>query len=149
MVKNLIQSKKHLINAGLAIIAIGVIVFYAICGGSCSYLKGHIFGLDLKYVGIVLMVAIGVLSIMKKQLLLLMILSASIGVEIFLFLFQVRQEVYCPFCIVFGIILVILFLLNADLNKKWVTLLFIVLGFLLFHFFFKGTVSATYTVMLG
>ncbi|MBA4418867.1 MAG: hypothetical protein C0392_13315 [Syntrophus sp. (in: bacteria)] len=144
--KNLHLSKKYVLNIIHALAAIGVIIFYAVCGDSCSYLKGELFGLDLKYIGILLMGVIICLTFLKKEGLLLMLLSVSMGVEVFLVAYQVRNGVYCPFCFSFGVMLTLLFLLNLDLRRKLVIALFIALGFISFLIFFKGSVVPTYSI---
>jgi len=145
---NRLISKKYIINIILALIAIGTMVFYSVCTTSCSYLKGNILGVDLKYVGIAYMTILIVLSVIKKDLFLLILLSAGMGVEIFLVAFQVRNDVYCPFCLTFGVILVLLFLLNMDLRKKWVMVLLAVLGYLSFLVLFRGSALPTYSFTL-
>ncbi len=145
ILKEMLLSKKYLVNIILAVLAIGTMVFYMVCAGSCSYLKGEILGLDLKYVGIIFMAAVIVASIMKKDLALLIFLSAGIGVEMFLVAFQVRNDVYCPFCLSFGAILIIMFVLNMDLRRKWVAILFIALGLASFLLLFQGSVTPTYS----
>ncbi|MDR2019062.1 MAG: hypothetical protein LBQ00_09440 [Syntrophobacterales bacterium] len=138
------MSRKYLINILLALAAIGTMAFYAVCETSCSYLKGDILGLDLKYVGIIYMAAFIVLSILKKDPLLSILVSAGAGVEVFLVAFQVRSKVYCPFCLAFGVILFLLFLLNMDIRRKWIVILCVVLGFLSFVFFFRGSATPNY-----
>ena len=144
MLKRLI-SKKYLINVILALIAIGTMVFYSVCTTSCSYLKGNILGVDLKYVGIAYMTILIILSIIKRDLPLLILLSAGIGVEIFLVAFQVKNDVYCPFCLTFGVVLVLLFLLNMDLKRKWAMALLVVLGYLSFLILFRGSATPSYS----
>ncbi len=51
-----IQSKKYILTIVLALIAMGIEFYYSICAGSCSYLKGDIFGIGLQYIGIAFMV---------------------------------------------------------------------------------------------
>ena len=145
-VKETLVSRRYLLNCILSLAAIGAMVFYSVCGGSCSYLKGSILGLDLKYTGVIFMVAIIALSLLKRGFLLLVLLSAGLGVEAFLVAFQVRNGVYCPFCLTFGAILVLLFLLNMDFRRVWIMALFIVLGFLSFLVLFKGSVIPTFTL---
>ena len=145
-VKEKLLSKRYLLNCILSLAAIGAMVFYSVCGGSCSYLKGSILGLDLKYAGVIFMIVIIVLSLLKRGLFLLVLLSAGLGVEAFLFAFQVRNGVYCPFCLSFGAILVLQFLLNIDFRRTWVMALFMVLGFLSFAVLFKGSVIPTFTL---
>jgi hypothetical protein len=148
MVKEILASRKYLLNIILAAAAAGIMVFYSLCTTSCSYLKGDLLGLDLKYVGIFFMMIIIALSAMKQDLFLLILLSGSVGVEIFLVIFQVKADLYCPFCLAFGVILLLMFFLNMDLHRKRVMALCIVLGYLSFLLFFVGTVTAKYEVTL-
>ncbi len=143
-----LAKRKYLINTILALVASGVMVFYSTCTTSCSYLRGDILGLDLKYTGIVFMVIVIVLSLLKKDGLLLPLLSMGIGAEVILVAFQVRNDVYCPFCLTFGAILVLLFLLNVQFRRKQIMImvLFVVLGFLAFLIFFKGSAIPAYTL---
>ena len=149
MMKQALISRKYLINIILALVAIGTMVFYSVCTTSCSYLKGNILGVDLKYVGIIYMAALIALSATKKDLLLLILLSAGIGVEIFLVAFQVKNDVYCPFCLTFGVILVLLFLLNMNPGRKWLMAICIALGFLSFLLLFRGSATPNYSFTLN
>ncbi len=138
------QSQKHLINTILSLIAVVIIVFYSICGGSCSSLRGSILGIDLKYIGVVYMVILMFLNVLKRDLFLLILLSAGIGVETFLVGFQIRSNVFCSYCLTFGAIIVVLFLLNLDLTKKWFIVAAIVIGFIAVSLSFEGTAVPTY-----
>ena len=60
---SILRSRRYLVNVVLLLIAIGLEIFYTVCGGSCSYLRGDIFGLDLTYVGIVFAVILILLSL--------------------------------------------------------------------------------------
>lgn len=141
---NKVQSQKHLINMILSLIAVAIIVFYSICGGSCLSLRGSILGIDLKYIGVVYMVILMSLNVLKRDLFLLILLSAGIGVETFLVGFQIRSSVFCPYCLTFGAIIVMLFLLNLDLTKKWFIVAAIVIGFIAVSLAFEGTAVPTY-----
>jgi hypothetical protein len=90
------------------------------------------------------MVTLLFLSFFKKDLLLLIFLSTGIGLEVFLIGFQIRNEVFCPFCLAFGVIVILLFLLNLDLKKKWIIAASIAIGFVLVSIFFEGTTIPTY-----
>jgi uncharacterized membrane protein len=111
-----------IITAPLALIGIGLMAYYASCDTACSYLKGNLLGVDLKYIGIVYMVAIILLALLRQADLLRLLISAGIGVEIFLVSFQVRENVFCPFCLSFGALVVIMYLINYErltFMKKW------------------------------
>ncbi len=111
----------------LAAAGIGLMVFYSACDfAACSYLQGDIWGLDLKIVGIVYMTAILLLALVKQADLLRMLLSGGIGVEIYLVAFQIREDVYCPFCLAFALLVIAAFAVNyrrphADGNpwRRW------------------------------
>ena len=137
-------ARKRLVNVVLLLVAVGLEVFYTVCGGSCSYLRGDIFGLDLTYVGVVFAAILIGLSLLKWDRLTLVLLSAGVGVEIVLVWFQVRNNVYCPYCLAFAVVILVLFVLNFDVTKKWLITGSIVLGFFLFSLFFKGSVTPTY-----
>jgi uncharacterized membrane protein len=139
-----LQRKRFVINILLSTIAIGVIVFYSICGNSCSYLKGSIFGIELQYIGIAYMVALIFLNLLKNDLLILVSLSAGIGVEIFLLGFQVFHGKYCPYCLIFGGIVLAQLLLNFRWSSKWFALSSAIIGFALFALLFKGSAFPTY-----
>ena len=73
-----------------------------------------------------------------------MLLSAGVGVEVVLIWFQVKNNVYCPYCLAFAAVILILFVLNLDVTKKWLVTGSIVLGFALFSLFFNGSVTPSY-----
>jgi hypothetical protein len=139
-----VRSRKRLITLVLALAGVGVIVVYPMCGSSCAYLRGSIFGIDLKYAGIMGMAAVMLSNMLKKDSMLVAALSAGLGAEIFLVAFQIRHGTYCPFCLAFGAIVVLQFLLNLDLGKKALVTSCLVLGYLIFAVFFKGSVTPTY-----
>ena len=76
--------KRRWLNVLLPLIGIGIVVFYTVCGGSCSYLKGDILGVNLTYVGIVSAVVLAVLALLRRDLLFLTALSVGVGTEFFL-----------------------------------------------------------------
>jgi uncharacterized membrane protein/thiol-disulfide isomerase/thioredoxin len=106
----------------LAVIGIGLMAFYTVCDTACSYLRGDIFGIDLKYVGVAYMAVITILALLKQADLIRMLVAAGIGVEVFLISFQVSENVFCPFCLTFGIIVILMYLINyerSDMMNKW------------------------------
>ncbi len=142
--KNIPASKRNLVNILIALIGIGIIVLYSVCGQSCLYLKGNILSLDLKYFGILFMGVVIFLTLLKTRSLLLFLLSCAIGVEIHLVAFQVNTGVYCPYCLAFGVALVSLFIFNFDYSKKIHAIIFIIFGLLVFSFLFEGSVTPVY-----
>jgi hypothetical protein len=138
--------KKHIINIALSVIGIGIILFYNICGGTCSYLRGGIFGIDLKYAGILYMIVFIVLNMLKWDFLVLLSASIALGIEAYLIGFQVSYRTFCPFCLAFGIIVVSQYILNFKWSEKWYMISCIIIGLLFFVFFFKGSVVPTYDI---
>lgn len=159
---------RNSITIALALIGIVLMVFYSVCDTSCSYLKGDIFGIDLKYIGIGYMLAIIVLAFFKQTALVRILLASGIGVEVYLVAFQFREDVFCPFCIAFGVIVVLAFFLNyerpqteggwrrriiyglgeAELpltgKNEVPLLLFVVLGYLFVVLTFSGSATPAY-----
>jgi len=138
------SAKKPLINMALSVIGIGVVLFYSLCVGTCSYLKGTIFTIDLKYVGILYMVAFIIINILKWDILILLFSSAALGIELYLVGFQVRYWTFCHFCLCFGIIIISQFILSSNMARKWYMLFGVIVGLLFFLFFFRGSVLPTY-----
>jgi len=141
---SLIRSKRYALNILLALIAIGVEYYYTTCDTACSYLKGDIFGIGLQYIGIAFMVVVIILSILKKDLLLLLLLSAGVGVEIYLVGFQIWHDTYCVYCLIFGGVLVLQFLINLDRQRKKEMFITIAVALLVFPLIFKGSVTPVY-----
>lgn len=141
-------AKKPLVNIALAVIGIVVVLFYGLCGGTCSYLRGTIIAIDLKYVGILYMVVFIIVNILKWDLLILFFAAAALGIEFYLIGFQVRYWTFCHFCLAFGAIVIAQFMLNFDRSRKWYMAIGAVTGLLFFLFFFRGSVLPTYDFSL-
>ncbi len=139
-----LNQKRYILNIVLALIAVAIEVYYSICGGACSYLSGNLFGIDLQYIGIAFMLLIIVLSVLKKDLLLVVALSAGIGVEIYLVVFQIWYDTYCPYCLAFGGVVVIMFLLNVSKKTLKTAIISAALILMLFSIFFKGSATPVY-----
>ena len=132
------NNKRYVANLILPLAGIGIILYYSVCGQSCAYLKGGIFGINLTYLGLVFAGILFVAALRKWETIHLLLLSAAVGTEAYLVAFQVRQGVYCPYCLSFGGVLLVLFLLNFRVSRKVLVAVSIVLGFLLFALFFQG-----------
>jgi thiol:disulfide interchange protein DsbA len=135
---------KYLLNILLALIGMGIPLLYYLCEGSCSYLKGSILSLDLKYVGILYMGLLLLFNLLRRKTIVLLLLSLGLGAEIQLAAFQIKHLTACYFCLAFGAVIVILFLLNFDASKKIFVTVCLVLGFILFALFFEGAVTPLY-----
>ncbi len=90
---------RNLLTVILAMGGIAVMVYYTLCDTDCRYLKGDLFGVDLKHVGIGFMAALIVLVIVRQSWLIRIMLASALGGEIHLVAFQAREEVFCPFCL--------------------------------------------------
>ncbi len=136
--------KKRFLTILLALTGIGITVAYAVCLGSCSYLKGDILGLNLKYLGIFYMTVILILALMKKPLLCLFLLAFGAGSEIFLIGYQVRSGVYCPYCLAFAVTVFLGLAVNFQRSRRWLTALAAGAGLVFFLLFFSGSVTPAY-----
>lgn len=137
--------RKYLINTILACAAIGLEVYYSICAGACAYLRGTILGVDLQYVGMAFMASIILLSLLRKDTLLIVLISAGVGIEFYLIGFQIWYDTYCPYCLAFAAILFVLFFLNFQRGRKALCATTMVLALILFSLFFKGSLTPSYS----
>jgi protein-disulfide isomerase len=141
--KKVLQNKR-LLTGVMAGIGIGIILFYTLCADSCRYLQGAIWGLDLKYLGFIFMAAVILLIALKKDTLYLALISLGIGGEVFLIGYQIKNGTYCPFCLAFGCILILMFALNFQKQKMPLITLMAILGLLFLIFAFKGSVTPAF-----
>lgn len=139
-----VEQNRYILNIIIALVAVGIEVLYSICGDACSYLSGSLFGIDLEYVGIAFMAIVILLSILKKDFLLNIALSAGAGVEIYLVGFQVWYNTYCTYCLVFGGMLMVMFFLNMRKNEIKNAIICMAGSLILFSIFFKGSVTPVY-----
>jgi len=131
-------------NVILSLIGIGIIFLYSICGESCAFLRGNILGIELRYWGFLYMGMVILFSLRKRDVVLFPLLSFGLGGEIYLIGFQIKNSVSCYYCLAFGAILLLLFLLNSNKFKKAIIGISLVLGFVLFLIFFQGMVTPLY-----
>jgi len=115
----LIKKYRHIITILLALIGIGIMAYYDYCETTCSYLKGDILGVDLKFVGIAYMAVIIVFAAFKKMNFVRALLAAGLGVEVHLYAFQVQNDVYCPFCLAFSVMLILSFIMTYEVPSAW------------------------------
>lgn len=133
------------LNVLLPLVGIALMVVYEYCDTSCSYLRGTFFGVDLKWVGIIYM---GVLffsacvggwpSAYVVGHLRTILISAAVGVELFLIAWQIVKDTYCPFCLAFSVCIFILFGINVRFMNKGMMVAALLAGLLLFTLFFEG-----------
>jgi hypothetical protein len=157
----------------LAVIGIGIMVYYGTCTTNCSALKGDIFGIDLRWIGIAYMLAVIALTACRETEYARTLLAIGLGVEVYLYLFQIRHGVYCPFCLAFSIMLILAFLVNYRIPSVWVSsprkmwlyflgeaeypkfgilraplLVASILGYLFVSITFNGSVNAVFQISL-
>ena len=109
---SLSSTMRKLLTIILAGIGIGTIWYYLQCSDSCAYLKGGIFGIDLKYIGIPFMAFVVIAVLAGWTGLLRIVLAGGIGGEVFLIGYQIYQGIFCPYCLVFAVTLLLAFLVN-------------------------------------
>jgi len=117
--KDFIKKYRNLITIALSLIGIGIMAYYDYCDTACSYLKGDIFGIDLRWVGIAYMTAIIVFAAFKQSPFVRVLLTSGLGVEVHLYAFQVQNNVYCPFCLAFSVMLILSFIVNYEIPSAW------------------------------
>jgi thiol:disulfide interchange protein DsbA len=170
IIKDFIKKNRNLITIALSLIGIGIMAYYDYCDSACSYLKGDIWGIDLKWVGIAYMAAIIVFAAFKQTPFVRALLAAGLGVEVHLYAFQVQNNVYCPFCLAFSAMLILSFIINYEIPSTWLEdrrcrmwlyflgevdfpmfkinklplLIFSLLGYLIVLFTFYGSVTPSY-----
>ncbi len=142
--KKLLSRKRRFLTILLALIGIAVTVAYALCLGACSYLKGDILGIDLKYLGIFYMAVVLLLAWFRKTFLCLLLLAFGVGGEIFLIGYQVHTGIYCPFCLAFGATILLAFAANFERSRKALAALAAAAGLLFFLLFFSGSATPVY-----
>jgi hypothetical protein len=123
-----IAGHRLLITIILAVAGIMLIAAYAICDTSCAYLRADIIDIDLKYVGVLFMALLIACALFHLADLLRLFIAAGIGAQIYLILFQVQENVFCPFCLAFGLIILLMYLVNYERvenrNKRHHTLVY-------------------------
>jgi uncharacterized membrane protein len=142
--KNFLSGKRRFLTLLLALAGIVITLAYVFCLGSCSFLKGDILGIDLKYLGIFYMVVVFVLAWLRKTLLCLLLLAFGAGGEIFLIGYQIHSGIYCRYCLGFGATIFLALAVNFDGNRKVLATLSATAGLLFFLLFFSGATTPVY-----
>ncbi len=120
-IKESVKKYRNPITIALALIGIGLMIYYDYCDTECSYLQGDIWGFDLKWIGIAYMITLIAFAVLKQNELVRILLAAGLGVEVFLFSFQVKNSVFCPFCLAFAAIIITAFIVNYEVSRAWLT----------------------------
>ncbi len=139
-----LQRNKRSMTILLALAGIAAMAAYGTCAGSCTYLRGSLFGADLKYLGILYMGLVLVFGAFGEDAACLVLLSVGMGGEAFLVGYQVLNGVFCPFCLAFALVVIMLFTIRFEKANLRAAMLFAVAGFLLFLIFFSGSVAPAY-----
>lgn len=63
-----IKRYRNILTIALSLIGIGLMAYYDYCDTTCSYLKGDIFGIDLKWVGIFYVSVVIAFAVFKSGL---------------------------------------------------------------------------------
>jgi len=116
---DIIKKYRNPITIVLAVIGIGIMAYYDYCDTACSYLQGDIFGIDLKWIGIAYMAVIIIFAAFKQTDFVRALLAAGLGVEIFLFSFQLRNNILCPYCLAFAVTVIAAFIVTYDASPSW------------------------------
>jgi uncharacterized membrane protein len=131
----------------LPIAGLGLILYYRICDTLCAYISGSFLGVDLKYIGMFFMAALLILTLPaaashKKIVghLRTMMLAGALGGEVILVRFQVVHETFCPYCLAFGLCLLLLFAVHFTAMNKYLAGASFLAGIVAFALFFKGSV---------
>lgn len=114
-----IKKYRNSITIALLLTGIGLMSYYDYCNTTCSYLKGDLLGIDLKWVGIFYMSVVIVFAALEQSSFVRALLAAGLGVEVHLYAFQVQNDVYCPFCLAFSATLFLSFLINYEIPSVW------------------------------
>jgi hypothetical protein len=164
-----IKRHRNAMTMGLALAGIALMAFYTVCDTSCAYLKGDVWGVDLKWIGIAYMLAIIGFAACKQTSFVRALLAMGIGVEVYLIAFQFKEDVFCPFCLAFAAMILAAFMMNYDISNRikgsWrdkilyalgdvalppavhikiPTLLFAVIGYLFMSLAFSGSATPAY-----
>ncbi|HPQ60571.1 MAG TPA: hypothetical protein PLR43_03520 [Syntrophales bacterium] len=110
---------RHGATAVLTLAGFGALSFYTLCGSDCSYLRGDILGVDLKILGYVFLSLVLLFTFLRDRGALRVLLASALGMEAFLVAFQVRERVFCPWCIAFALVVVALFAVNHERPSFW------------------------------
>lgn len=139
------------LNIVLPVIGMGLMIYYELCDTICAYISGSFLGIDLKIIGILFMAVLLILTIPAVSSyktpvdhLRTMMLAGAMGGEVILFRFQVVHETFCPFCMAFGLCLLILFAINFRSMNRYLAGACFLAGIGAFALFFKGSVLPLY-----
>ena len=114
-----IKEYRNIITIMLSLIGILLMMYYDYCDTACSYLKGDICGINLKWIGISYMLVIIIFAALRLSPFVRAMLAAGLGVEVHLYAFQIQNNVYCPFCLAFSVMVILSFIINYEVPSAW------------------------------
>lgn len=139
------------LNIALPVAGMGLVLYYRICDTLCAYITGSFLGVDLKYIGILFMVALLILNLPAATAyrafvghLRTMMLAGALGGEVILIRFQVVHETFCPYCLAFGLCVLFLFAVNFTAMNKYLAAASFLAGIGAFALLFEGSVLPLY-----
>ncbi len=135
-------------NILLPLFAAGTLYANLVCETGCTYIHGGLFGLDLHCLGFILAGAILLLSLPLGSRAYrsfggharAVLLCMAVGGGVVLLHFQIANQVFCPFCLAYGGLFFVLFLLNISQTSRTVCAVSFGAGLLIFALFFEGSV---------
>lgn len=122
----MIRRNRKCVTIALALAGMGIMIFYSLCTGSCGYLAGNFLGIDLKYVGILFMTALIIMTVLNLTPLVRIMLATALGGELYLIGYQISVDTYCYYCLAFALMVFAAFLVNhqpVDAPRGWKKLL--------------------------
>ncbi len=143
-----------ILNIILPLTGIALMLVYEYCETSCLYLKGTFMGIDLKWVGIIYMIALlsSTFSLRGSFVQIVthfrtVLISAAVGVEFFLIGWQIVNDTYCPFCFAFSACIFILFGINFKTMNRKLVIASIAAALVGFTLFFQGQTVPRYDLI--
>jgi uncharacterized membrane protein len=138
---------KKILNIALPVIGMSLMIYYEICDTICAHISGSFLGIDLKIIGILFMAVLLILTVpavaaFKAPVdhLRTMMLAGAMGGEVILTRFQIVHETFCPYCLAFGLCLLILFAVHFRAMNKYLAGACFLAGVGAFALFFEGSV---------
>lgn len=124
-----------------------------VCDTGCTYLHGALFGVDLNYLGLLLAAAILLFSLPLKsgqyrdvsRHARTNLLSMAVGGGAVLLHFQAANQIFCFFCLLYGALVFLLFLLNLNRTNRGALAASFFAGVLIFSLFFEGSALPLYS----
>ncbi len=147
------ETIRRIANVIVPLFAAGAVYGNLVCDTGCSYLRGSLFGVDLNYLGLLLAAAILLFSLPLRNRQYRNVsrharanlLSMAVGGGAVLLHFQATNQIFCFFCLVYGALVFLLFLLNLKQTKRGALAASFVAGVLIFSLFFEGSPLPLYS----